>query len=409
MTFPNRVTSLSALSDEALVAAATAGEASAFEELYRRHHVAATSVADSLLRSRDDAREAASEAFTRVFAVVSSRGLRSGSCFRAYLLTTARRISLDKVHQRDRIRPTDQIESFDGPSAGQGPADELVRSEDERLVIEAFKHLPRRSQSVLWLVDVERVPAQEAAEALGLTPNNVAQIAVRARRRLRQSYVRAHLAAAVDARCRFTVENMGPYLDGGLRPAATNKVDAHLSGCEGCRNRLDQLSDAGVAIRRALLPLLLLRRMNGTSRRPRGRWAPNSVSPSGEPAIEAVASIPAPFGANLAAVYSSPIVDLVQSLRDSPAVHRAVAAVITGILATGVSSMALKPDGPFPGSRPSHRRPSAGRSRSHHPGQSTCGWSAERRSRQPTADGWIECGSSGAGPCFRQHSGSDSS
>ncbi|MCA1672750.1 MAG: sigma-70 family RNA polymerase sigma factor, partial [Actinobacteria bacterium] len=345
MTFPDKAGSREARSDEALVAAAAEGEAAAFEELYRRHHVVATRVANRVTRNRDDAGDAASEAFTRVFAVVSSGGLRNRSSFRSYLLTTARRIAIDKVHQRDRVRPTDQIESFDGVSAGPGPAEEFLRSENERLVIEAFKHLPRRSQSVLWLVDVERVPAQEAAEALGLTPNNVAQIAVRARRRLRHSYVRAHLAAADDVRCRFTVEHMGSYLDGGLRPASVDKVDAHLSECERCRNRLDQLRDAGLTIRRALLPVLLLRRLTGIPRRLRRRRAPGGVPPSAELSIEAGAANSAPFGANLAAaVYSGPVVDLVQGLRDSPAMHRAVAAVITGIIAASASSLALKSD-----------------------------------------------------------------
>ncbi|MDQ3641847.1 MAG: sigma-70 family RNA polymerase sigma factor, partial [Actinomycetota bacterium] len=213
------------------MAHAADGEPAAFEELYRRHHLYARRVAERVTRNEDDARDAAAEAFTRVFGVLSSSGLRHRSSFRSYLRTTVRRVAIDKLRQRLRVQSTDQIESFDSVSPGRGPADSVVTSENERCVREAFNDLPQRSRSVLWLVDVERVPAQEAAEALGLTPNNVAQIAVRARGRLRRSYVEAHLSGAVDLGCRSTVQHLGRYLEGRLAEASVAEVDGHLSEC----------------------------------------------------------------------------------------------------------------------------------------------------------------------------------
>ncbi|MDQ4070180.1 MAG: sigma-70 family RNA polymerase sigma factor, partial [Actinomycetota bacterium] len=322
--------------DEDLVAAATAGNATAFAELYRRHRPVAARVASRVTGNREDAHDAVAEAFTRVFGVVSTKGLRHCSSFRSYLLTTVRHVALDKVRHRGRTEPTDELEPLDGVSPRQGPADVVERSEDERLVREAFKELPPRSRSVLWLVDVEDASTHEAAEALGLTPNNVAQIAVRARGRLRHGYIQAHVAGPVEERCRFAVERMGPYVDGRLRPHSMAKVDGHLDGCLSCQGRLDQLRTAGVVTRRSILPLLVFRRVTDLFRRPRKGPPPGVASP------EAFTQ-PASLGTHLVSAGSNPaLVDLVQGLGQSPAVQRVVACVAAGTMTLGASSLALR-------------------------------------------------------------------
>jgi anti-sigma factor RsiW len=41
--------------------------------------------------------------------------------------------------------------------------------------------------------------------------------------------------------CREMVELMSDYLDGALDEPTRSRFEAHLSGCEGCTNALDQL------------------------------------------------------------------------------------------------------------------------------------------------------------------------
>lgn len=41
--------------------------------------------------------------------------------------------------------------------------------------------------------------------------------------------------------CREMVELMSDYLDGALPEPELARFDAHLAGCEGCTNALDQL------------------------------------------------------------------------------------------------------------------------------------------------------------------------
>ncbi|HEX2048930.1 MAG TPA: sigma-70 family RNA polymerase sigma factor [Acidimicrobiales bacterium] len=344
MTLPTHASPGEAVSDEVLVVAAGNGDVAAFEELYRRHHVVATRLAVRVTGNEEDARDAVAEAFIKVFGVVSSRGLRHRASFRAYLLTAVRRVAIDKVRQRWRTESVEEIDAFDAASPRQGPADSVVRSEEERLLVEAFKDLPQRSRSVLWLVDVERRSAQEAASALGLTPNNVTQIAVRARGRLRHGYIRAHLGGPVDAGCRFTVDHLGAYLDGGLRPVSLVKVDGHLDGCTPCQGRLEQLRSAGLVTRRTLLPLLVFRRVLDGFRRPR------ESSGSGVAGAETLAAQPPGLTGPLISVASNPtVVDVVQTLGQSPVVQRVVAAVAVGTMTVGASSLAYRSSGDVAG------------------------------------------------------------
>jgi Zn finger protein HypA/HybF involved in hydrogenase expression len=81
---------------------------------------------------------------------------------------------------------------------------------------------------------------------LGLSPNGVAQLAVRARAGLRESFLQAHLAdgAALGA-CRFTVERLGAYASGASCARDIAKVDQHLALCPACRGRLAELQEVG--------------------------------------------------------------------------------------------------------------------------------------------------------------------
>ena len=148
-----------------------------------------------------------------------------------------------------------------------------MADEDSAVVARAFAELPLRWQSVLWLTEVEALPPREAADVLGLSPNNVSQLAVRARDRLRERYLQGHVAAGASAGCRGTVEHLGAYAAGRLSRRRAAAVAAHLDGCVACRGRVDQLDDLGLVLRRAALPFPVLL--------PAGRWDGGFASPGG--------------------------------------------------------------------------------------------------------------------------------
>jgi anti-sigma factor RsiW len=132
----------------------------------------------------------------------------------------------------------------------------LVDSVNMAMIVRAFLDLPERWRSVLWLTEVEGIPAREAGTLLGLTPNGAAQLAVRARAGLRERFLQAHLRTAA-GHCTFTVERLGAYVAGALAPRDVAKVDQHLAGCADCRARQAELEDLGGLLRRVVIPLPL--------------------------------------------------------------------------------------------------------------------------------------------------------
>ncbi len=280
---------VSGWSDARLVRAGSAGDRSVFGELYRRHAEVARQVARGVAGNDEDAADAAAEAFTRVFdAVVSGRA--PSMEFRPYLIVAARNAAIDQRRRSERRasrrsgrqQDLDSDASGDGCTDRPGPSETLAASEDSRLVTQAFQGLPIRWQSVLWLTEVEGVPAREAADVLGLSANNVSQLAVRARARLRERYLQAHVRNHAQPLCQRTVDQLGAYLAGTLADGRQTRVEEHLHGCAACRERLAEVEDLGVSLRRALvpIPLLALGWLKRGSRRHRLR--PISVSSSGD-------------------------------------------------------------------------------------------------------------------------------
>ncbi|MGH9154315.1 MAG: sigma-70 family RNA polymerase sigma factor [Acidimicrobiales bacterium] len=243
------------VSDAELTTRAAGGEVAAFEELYRRHVDAAWRVAQAVTGNSHDAADAVSDTFTRVFQALPTR-LKDGGHFRPYLLASARNAAIDVLRRNGRLSPT-EADEMDRPAVGNEPAELMVGEVDSSMVTRAFRSLPERWRSVLWLTEVEDIPPREAAGMLGMSPNGVAQLAVRARAGLRERFLQAHLGdGEVLPACRSTVDRLGAYVAGGLAPREVAKVDQHLAGCAACTGRQAQLAEIGPSLlRRAALPL----------------------------------------------------------------------------------------------------------------------------------------------------------
>jgi RNA polymerase sigma factor (sigma-70 family) len=205
----------------------------------------------------DDAADAVSDAFTRVFqALPTDRVTESEAQFRPYLLAATRNAALDGIRRQGRTHPTPAVEDLDRVSTDL-PAERALDVVDSSLVAVAFRSLPERWRSVLWLTEVEGIPAREAAPMLGITANGLAQLAVRARAGLRERFLQAHVRSPVARSCKFPVDKLGAYIAGGLSPRETAKVDQHLASCADCRQQVEELEDLGSLMRRAIIPVPL--------------------------------------------------------------------------------------------------------------------------------------------------------
>ncbi|HVE46990.1 MAG TPA: sigma-70 family RNA polymerase sigma factor [Acidimicrobiales bacterium] len=241
--------------DADLAVRAGAGDIPAFDELYRRHSQAAWRVAQAVTGNPHDAADAVSDAFTRVFQALPNR-LQGGENFRPYLLASVRNASIDVLRRSGRTTPSDQEDVLDSAAVGREPSDLVLADVDSDMVAAAFRALPERWRTVLWLTEVEDMPPREVAVLLGISANGVAQLAVRARAGLRERFLQAHLQQGVVRKeCRATVANLGAYAAGGLPPRDISKVDQHLAGCEACRDRVGELEDLSQTLHRAVPPI----------------------------------------------------------------------------------------------------------------------------------------------------------
>jgi RNA polymerase sigma factor (sigma-70 family) len=238
--------------DSVLAERAATGDREAFEELYRRHSRTAMRVAYRVTGNIHDAADAVSDAFARVMLALPQGRLADPARFRSYLLTSTRHAAVDVLRRAGPAIPTD--EEAEPVETLAGPHEKLIDAADSSLVAAAFRALPERWRSVLWLTEVEGIPAREAAPMLGVSANGVAQLAVRARAGLRERYLQAHLRE-VDGACSATVSRLGAYVGGGLASRDIALVDQHVAACPACRQREGDLQEIGTTLRRSFAPI----------------------------------------------------------------------------------------------------------------------------------------------------------
>jgi len=167
---------------------ARAGDAHAFEVLYRRHGERLYATAVRLTRDGDTAADLVHDAWVR--GVESLERFEKRSSFRTWI--TGILINCYREHERMRRREYDQMYdeiSVDDQldSASSAP---LEGGQIDRLDLEAaIAALPRGFRQVLVLHDIEGFTHEEIAEMLGLVPGTSKSQLARARQRVREMLV----------------------------------------------------------------------------------------------------------------------------------------------------------------------------------------------------------------------------
>jgi RNA polymerase sigma factor (sigma-70 family) len=242
---------ITALSDAELIEQARGGDEAAFTELYVRHQPAALRLARTY-RRLGDPDELVNGAFERVLGAIK-RGAGPTESFRAYLFVTLRRFAAEKAGKAAE----ESLDDVPEPIADAADAPALEQA-DRALVTQAFESLPDRWQAVLWHTAVEGQQPKELAGVLGVSANAAAAMSYRAREKLRQAYLQAHLMASPAPDHEPYRSQLGAYVRGGLSARDAAAVEKHLEGCESCRALLVELEDVNRTLARAVLPLFLL-------------------------------------------------------------------------------------------------------------------------------------------------------
>ncbi|MGO4653097.1 sigma-70 family RNA polymerase sigma factor [Arthrobacter sp. 2RAF22] len=281
------------LSDEALIISSRGGDRGAVDLLYRRHHDAAFRFARRLMGNGADADDVAHEAFTKVIAAIG-RGNGPEAVFRPYLFRAVRTVAADHWDQQSKEVPSEQTPDTGLEDLGL----EAVLSQDSITpVYRAFESLPARWRTVLWHAEVENEPPRRIAPLLGMEPNAVSALLMRARRGLREAYLHEYAAGELpQAGCQPTL----PYLAGTVLGTASARdrgaAKEHARGCEDCRKVIAELTDIRKTMRVLVAPVLLLSPSLAASTLPVPRWNPRPWLSTGFLAGSAIAGIAAAVG-----------------------------------------------------------------------------------------------------------------
>jgi RNA polymerase sigma-70 factor, ECF subfamily len=179
-----------------VVAAATAGDESAFSELVQRYGRELRAHCYRMLGSYEDSEDLAQETFLRAWR--SRESFRGQSSFRAWLYRIAsnacltaldRRSSRQEAARREELassRPSDrQLEGI--ATTDVGPDDEVASKEAIELALRvAVRYLPPKQRAVVYLRDVLDWSARDTAELLETSLASVTSAHQRARTTLRR-------------------------------------------------------------------------------------------------------------------------------------------------------------------------------------------------------------------------------
>jgi RNA polymerase sigma-70 factor (ECF subfamily) len=169
--------------DDRLAARYTAeGDTAAMETLYRRHVAATYGFARRFLPTVEDAEEATSESWFRVFRALRDGQFRGQAAFKTWVFGICRNVCSERIRQPrlPMLSLSDLQESHreswslfePQPSPPSGISEALTSlSDDHRLI--------------LTLCDLEGFTAIEAAKIMGRTPAAAKSLHIRARRALR--------------------------------------------------------------------------------------------------------------------------------------------------------------------------------------------------------------------------------
>lgn len=159
--------------DIRLVEACLDGSQPAFQRLVERYQDYVFTITMRVLKSREDAEEAAQDVFIKVYRTLGS--FEKKSKFSTWLYTVAYRTALDKARLKQLpVSSIDDDESYIQveDTNGGNPADELYREDLSRQLQCAISRLKPTDAALVTLFYLHETPVKEAAEILGISLSN---------------------------------------------------------------------------------------------------------------------------------------------------------------------------------------------------------------------------------------------
>ena len=179
------------IDDATLVERCRQGDDLAWEALVRRWQGRVYGLAWHYLGNAEDARDAAQEAFVRVYRQLGSF---DGDGFQAWLLRITRNLCLDQLRRRKTRPPLEELRAAEegdaAPTdAAPSPEQAWLSGARRRVVHEALRRLNGPNREVILLKDIQGLKLGEVASMLGLPIGTVKSRAHRARLELARQVI----------------------------------------------------------------------------------------------------------------------------------------------------------------------------------------------------------------------------
>ena len=175
-----------------LVAAAKAGDISAFDTLVNRYERKIFRLTQNITQNREDAEDAMQEAFLKAFEHLGD--FEGNSRFYTWLVRIAVNQALMKLRRRrsnivsldEEIDTGEDMMPREIEDWGPSPIERYEQTEMGQILSKVIGELDPSFRIVFQLRDIEQLSTEETAEALGLSVPAVKSRLLRARLKLRQ-------------------------------------------------------------------------------------------------------------------------------------------------------------------------------------------------------------------------------
>jgi RNA polymerase sigma factor (sigma-70 family) len=170
--------------DLVLVEAVKKGNTQAFRKLVQRHQDFAYTLAYRILKDRQEAEEAAQDAFVKVFRSISA--YEGNGKFTTWLYTIVYRECLNRLRKnKTYVEDIDEVREGSAHHSAEDTGLEAMEKDERRAMIQtALNQLNPKESAALTLFYLEEQSLKEVSTVTGMTVSNIKVILHRGRKNL---------------------------------------------------------------------------------------------------------------------------------------------------------------------------------------------------------------------------------
>lgn len=242
------------LADEQLITNVRNGDSSAYSALFEKYQSGIYNFAYSLVRSSEDAKDIAQEAFIKVFEALPR--LEEKAKFSSYLYRTARNLAMDTLKAENRYGSAEALELEKDTDIESDPQRSLLLQEQQSEVQKAAADLADDYRMVLSLRELQELSYDEISSVMEIPKNSVGVLLLRARLKFKQEFRMSQVdVEKLSKECKKMLPLLSAYIDNELSEEEREEVKQHLDDCPLCHLALEEMTEASKSYR-GFIPIL---------------------------------------------------------------------------------------------------------------------------------------------------------